>query len=240
MSILTSSIRARLSRSPIIQAARDLPLRLNPPVSFSQHGEDIYISEKILGSRVQSGVYVDIGASHPARLSNTYFFYRQGWRGLVVEPIRALLDQHRKWRPQDVHAQCLIGEHDGETEFYQLYPSVLSTTSKLELAERLKTGSRLLRRDVLPALTLTTILTRYLPDHTIDIMSVDVEGIDVVVGKQVSELPLASRPRILCIETNSPEAELEMRQILASVYGRVHLLGCNLIFWDLKSGPEAV
>ncbi|GJP36832.1 hypothetical protein CLOM_g21304 [Closterium sp. NIES-68] len=34
-----------------------------------------------------SGVYVDIGSSHPEHFSNTYFFDRcLGWRGLCVEP----------------------------------------------------------------------------------------------------------------------------------------------------------
>ena len=34
----------------------------------------------------KSGFYVDIGAHHPKRFSNTYFFYKRGWSGITVEP----------------------------------------------------------------------------------------------------------------------------------------------------------
>jgi hypothetical protein len=214
-----------------VQAIRDLPLRYNPPVSYSQHGEDVFVFDNCLGARSGNGIYVDIGASHPARLSNTYYFYRKGWRGLIVEPINALLEQHRKWRPHDTHVQCLIGEEDSESTFYQLYPSVLSTTSADELEFRLQDGSILLREEVLPMLTLPTLLRQYIPDQKIDFMSVDVEGIDIILAKQIAQLDQQIRPGILCIEANSQEAEEQMRQILGEVYETVHVLGCNLIFW---------
>ena len=33
------------------------------------------------------GVYVDIGAFDPVECSNTWQFYKRGWRGLLVEPL---------------------------------------------------------------------------------------------------------------------------------------------------------
>lgn len=225
---------ARLSQSRIVQAGRDLPLRFHQPESYSQHGEDLYIFNTILNGRQEVGTYVDIGASHPARLSNTYFFYKRGWRGLVVEPIASLMDLHRRWRPEDIHAQCLIGRSNSVAEFYQLYPSVLSTTSMEESAHRVQSGSILLRTDTLPQLELSTLLARYLPNPSIDFMSVDVEGIDILVAHQIRELSSNARPYILCIESNSYEIEQELRTILEPVYHQKHVLGCNLIFWEGK------
>jgi hypothetical protein len=207
---------------------------LRPPESYSQHGEDLYVFNTILRGQRESGIYVDIGASHPARLSNTYLLYKKGWRGLIVEPIASLIDLHRQWRPEDVRAQCLIGDRDDMAEFYQLYPSVLSTTSKDELEHRIRTGSVLLRTDILPQLTLSTLLARSLPVHKIDFMSVDVEGVDTMVARQVADLPMKLRPTILCIESNSPVIEQELRAYLEPAYRHQHTLGCNLIFWETK------
>jgi len=48
--------------------------------SYSQKGEDI-ILRRILGEK-EVGFYIDIGAHHPKRFSNTYLFYKKGWRGI--------------------------------------------------------------------------------------------------------------------------------------------------------------
>jgi len=32
--------------------------------------------------RQSTGFYVDVGAHHPKRFSNTYFFYKKGWSGI--------------------------------------------------------------------------------------------------------------------------------------------------------------
>ena len=34
----------------------------------------------------KNGFYVDIGAYHPKRYSNTHHFYIRGWRGINVDP----------------------------------------------------------------------------------------------------------------------------------------------------------
>ena len=47
--------------------------------SYSQEGEDI-ILRNLFGNR-KDGFYVDVGAHHPMRFSNTYFFYKLGWNG---------------------------------------------------------------------------------------------------------------------------------------------------------------
>ena len=44
--------------------------------SFSQEGEDIILNN-ILNDK-KSGFYIDIGAHHPVRFSNTYLFYLKG------------------------------------------------------------------------------------------------------------------------------------------------------------------
>lgn len=46
---------------------------------FSQEGDIRLFNDS------SSGIYVDIGAHHPFRFSNTYVFYKRGWRGINVD-----------------------------------------------------------------------------------------------------------------------------------------------------------
>ncbi len=53
--------------------------------SFSQEGEDRILAA-LLGLREarKPGFYVDVGAHHPERFSNTLIFYNRGWRGINI------------------------------------------------------------------------------------------------------------------------------------------------------------
>jgi hypothetical protein len=52
--------------------------------SYSQYGEDKII-DRLLGYK-KSGFYINVGANHPYRFSNTYMFYKKGYRGVNIEP----------------------------------------------------------------------------------------------------------------------------------------------------------
>ena len=52
--------------------------------SYSQEGEDMILRRFLAGQK--DGFYVDVGAHHPVRFSNTYYFYKQGWAGINIEP----------------------------------------------------------------------------------------------------------------------------------------------------------
>ena len=51
--------------------------------SFSQEGEDLVLARIFEGKK--NGFYVDIGAHHPTRFSNTHYFYRRGWSGINID-----------------------------------------------------------------------------------------------------------------------------------------------------------
>ena len=51
--------------------------------SFSQFGEDLFIAEFFANQK--EGNYVDLGAFHPMRMSNTFLLYKKGWSGTNVD-----------------------------------------------------------------------------------------------------------------------------------------------------------
>ena len=103
------------------------PLFFCKKISYSDFKEDLLIS-KILGSNI--GSYVDIGAGHPIIGSNTYYFYKQGWQGITVEPIRFHSLLHRIARKRDTNIHKLIGEDNVSKKFYEFNPTQYSTILK--------------------------------------------------------------------------------------------------------------
>ena len=51
---------------------------------YSQFGEDVVLRE-LMGKRHPKGSYLDIGCYHPRKHSNTYFLYKLGWSGMLVD-----------------------------------------------------------------------------------------------------------------------------------------------------------
>ena len=49
--------------------------------SYAQCGEDIILD--VIFNQTLKGVYVDVGANHQIKSSNTYFFYRKNGRALT-------------------------------------------------------------------------------------------------------------------------------------------------------------
>jgi hypothetical protein len=58
--------------------------------SYSQEGEDMVLYRTF--ETVKEGFYVDVGAHHPDRFSNTYKFYKQGWRGINIDAMPGGMD----------------------------------------------------------------------------------------------------------------------------------------------------
>ena len=57
-----------------------------------------------------TGFYVDIGAHHPKRFSNTYIFYQRGWRGINIDAKPGTKEVFNKLRPRDINLEVPISE----------------------------------------------------------------------------------------------------------------------------------
>jgi len=132
----------------------------------------------------QPGFYVDVGALHPYRFSNTYLFYRSGWRGINIEPNPAAITAFRQRRPLDVTVNCAVGPA-GEMTYYMFGEPALNTVveAQAQRVERETGGKfRIETTVVIPVRPLAAILDDHVaPDQTIDFMTVDAEGFDIEV-----------------------------------------------------------
>jgi ribonucleotide monophosphatase NagD (HAD superfamily) len=59
-------------------------------LSYAQNLEDYHLDLVFAGQ--DAGTYVDVGGGHPVADNVSFWFYLKGWRGLIVEPQRALAE----------------------------------------------------------------------------------------------------------------------------------------------------
>jgi hypothetical protein len=232
MNFDVNELKFRLAQSDLFLELRELPLRFQSKTSYSQHGEDSFLLKEVFAGKSGPGTYVDIGASHPVRISNTYLLYRMGWTGVIVEPISRLVKLHKRWRPRDTQVQSLIGTIDGTARFYSMFPSVLSTASDEQYRSLLSAGYRLIESIEMRQLSLRTLLSEYATGHHVDFMNIDIEGLDHLAAAQLAELDDLELPKCVCIECNDGEPEKRVRQLLTPRYKNTHRLGANLIMWN--------
>lgn len=149
--------------------------------SFGQAGEDI-VAESVFGKK-KKGFYVDVGAYHPKVFSNTYMFYKRGWRGIAVEPNPEMAQLFAKTRKRDVVVNMGVGEEKDVKDYYIFSDPASNTFSAKQVEINQKAaGRKLLGKKKIAVLPLREILEENVPKGvTIDVMSVDVEGMDLEV-----------------------------------------------------------
>lgn len=175
--------------------------------SYSQEGEDMILRR--LFDYSEQGFYVDIGAHHPKRFSNTHCFYKIGWRGINIDALPGTKKLFDKERPRDINIEMGVSLQKGEMIYYIFDdPALNSFDEKLSLERINTTDYKLLKKEKRPVDTLESILKTYLPQNTkIDFMSIDVEGLDLEVLK--SNDWEIFRPKYLLVESlNSDMSEI--------------------------------
>lgn len=194
---------------------------------YSQHGEDRFLAE-YFGDR--TGSYIDVGANHPFRISNTYLFYQKGWTGITVEPIPHLADSHCRLRPRDTLLRYAIGRENGILPFYFLVPSVLSTFDADTAKQLIDAGKARLRKKMdVSVVPLAQLFEEHFANRTCDILSVDTEGFDfqILSSNDWSK----HRPRVVVFEANDQDELSSCTDLLASKgYCELKQFGCNHIY----------
>lgn len=184
------------------EGVRQLVERLDPFVNlaYSQDGEDMVLRR--LFERKPSGFYVDVGAHHPFRFSNTCYFYRRGWRGINIDPNPDAIKAFLRDRPADINLSVGVSEEPGNIAFHFFNEPALNTFDAQLAAERARIpGYRLVETRSVPVRRLDDLLAEFLPrDQKIDFLSVDVEGLDLSVLR--SNDWNRFRPHLLLVEAH--------------------------------------
>lgn len=151
--------------------------------SFSQFGEDLFIADFF--SSQKEGKYVDLGAFHPMRLSNTYLLYKKGWSGTNVDLNPIAIDLFNLARKRDNNICCLMAGKDNllKNVYFEDWSAANSLTTNENLSEKkqmkTKTFESLIYKDF-------------------DFLNIDLEGHDYEILQTIDFKRF--NPKLICIE----------------------------------------
>lgn len=149
--------------------------------SYSQEGEDMILRR--IFERKSHGFYVDVGAHHPQRFSNTFYFYRRGWHGMNIDAMPNSMEAFTRCRPRDINIEHAISDRQERLTYYVFDDPALNSFSR-KVADEVQstTQYRVIDEIKMETATLEQMLEKHLPQgQSIDFLSVDVEGLDLQV-----------------------------------------------------------
>lgn len=181
--------------------------------TYSQFGEDAYLYSYFKGKTwawdsdgghfgpMPPGFYVDVGCYSPMECSNTYLFYRAGWKGINIDPTPGVKEVFDRIRSRDINLQVGVSETQGTLDFYSWgSPCGFNTACPEVAAERersLGCKPAILQVEMKP---LASILDEHLDSaQPISFLTVDVEGHDLSV--LASNNWMAYRPKLVVVES---------------------------------------
>ena len=146
--------------------------------------------------------YLDIGAWDPIAYNNTYFFYRKGFRGVLVEPNGAMCQKIRAARPEDTTLEAGIGVTAvREADYYVMTESAWNTFSKEEAEHMTQVTSGGIRVDKvikMPLLNINDVMAKHFGKAPAYV-SIDAEGWHLAILKSIDYDRF--RPLAICVET---------------------------------------
>ena len=166
--------------------------------SYSQEGEDMIL--RLIFERQHTGFYVDVGAHHPKRFSNTYFFYKKGWCGINIDAMPGCMKIFESIRTKDINIELPISNKKQELTYYAFNEPALNGFSKeISDARDGLNKNKIKFTKKLKTFTLEEVLDKNLPaKKVIDFLSIDVEGLDFDVIRSLNVNKY--RPRVILVE----------------------------------------
>lgn len=172
---LKTRVRKALRYGP-----KALEKRLLVQRSYAQEGEDRLLL-RYFGLKYD-GFYVDVGAHHPYRFSNTQLFYEMGWSGINIDAMPGSMKAFRRARRRDVNLEQGVGEAASTAKFFVFNEPALNTFDEATARKHDVLPWKIERVVEIPIEPLRDVLARHLPaGRKIDFLSIDVEGHDLAV-----------------------------------------------------------
>lgn len=169
---------------------------------YSQNDEERTILAHFDGK--PAGTFLDIGAFHPTKFSNTRALFERGFKGVYIEPSpslhQAFLDEIKDDPQMQLVTDC-IGAKSGEVEFHDSGDWAVSTTDSAWV-EKWKSSGATFTTIKVNMITVPELLEKAIY-KTFDFISLDTENTVKVI------LPLldlnALKTSLICLEWNGQD-----------------------------------
>jgi len=149
---------------------------------YGQEGEDAVLNAFLQDHSSGKGFFVDIGAHHPVRFSNSWRFYQQGWRGINIDPTPGSMAIFEDLRSEDINLELAVSVKEGKRKFFCYNEPALNGIDNDRTVELRETHYRLEAVVDVPTRPLAGILNEaaHLFLHP-NFISIDVEGHEMEV-----------------------------------------------------------
>jgi FkbM family methyltransferase len=212
----------RIDRAP----AQYKPMEIATPCpiksSWSIEGEDVvckFLLDHLFQGTINDRFFIDVGAYHPCRFSNTYLFYKEGWRGINIEPNPDCIAEFKRLRPEDLTLNVALADHNGTLSYCRFSNPLLNGffSEDIVKAKVRKDDLVYLGRTNVQTLGVQQFLVTY-ANKDIDFLNIDVEGFESVILRNWDWQQF--RPKLICAEIHAPSVmhvqEHQVHQILQS------------------------
>lgn len=168
-------------------------------IRFSQYGED-GILHKLFDKK--KGFYIDVGAHHPFRQSNTARMWCMGWSGVNIDANPKSIKIFDKVRNHDINIWgAILSDEDADKT-----PNIkLNFSKELDLRASVSveiSKERGLDQSIeVPTLSLTKIVNSHAASHEgdFDFLNIDIEGLDLAAISGISKWKKI--PSVIAIES---------------------------------------
>ena len=179
---------------------------------LSVEGEDLVLDCFL--RRACFGIYVDVGAHHPIRFSNTFLLYEQGWRGINIDPNPESIEAFKMFRPDDINVAAAVSDQDAPVLLHRFEQPAFNTIDSEWAGRIAKTEVSREPFEVHPR-RLSDILDEHLlPEQQIDLLNIDVENTEIGVLESIDWQ--RHRPGLIAVEITNC---LTVDQLLKSEVG---------------------
>ena len=149
---------------------------------YSKNREDIFLSNYFKNKAY--GRYIDIGAYHPYRSSNTCLLNKRGWSGINIDISKTSIDLFNIARPKDINLNIAVADKKRKIHVYENKKlGLMNTTNKSFASFFLKKYKlRKIRSD-----SLNNILKKHSnQNNRFDLIDIDAEGSDYSILKKIN------------------------------------------------------
>ena len=201
------------------EAAVSEPLRLRRkwgPKQYSWHDEELFIREFFQDRR--GGVFLDVGAYHFSRNSNTYFLEKNlGWTGIAIDAQEEYREGYQTNRPGTKFFTYFVSDVSGdEADLFVDDQARIRASGNREAA----TDGGEVTQVVVPTITLDDLLNRE-GIGKIDFLTMDIELSEPAAlrGFDIERF----KPDLVCIESLPPVADFISEYFSDHGYVRIEL-----------------
>ena len=141
--------------------------------SYSISNVDLIINR--IFSKVDNGIYIDLGCNHPIKYNNTYLLHKRGWSGINIDTDKTSIEAFKQFRNNDFNIEALISSKIKKIKYYFYHDRSALNTVDVNLVKSRKTKPKKIIN--VKSSTLNEIIDKSpFKNKKINLLSIDIEN----------------------------------------------------------------